>query len=142
MWAKEELCQSVRITLHEVRMKLHVPVQFYSVQSTNWSSDNCILVMKFYVVCELDFAATCMLMLTIGTVGGHTEELMVIIIIPTYAQLCSGILILQLLLTSTPHTHTHTKTHLTSNYIHSHIYQHYITITTHYSIVFYQFNNS
>ena len=62
-------------------MKLHVSVQFYSVQSTNWSSDNRILLMKFCIVCELDFAATCMLMLTIGTVGGHTEVLMVIILL-------------------------------------------------------------
>ena len=41
----------------------------------------------------------------------------------------------------TPHTHTHTHTHQTSNYIYSHIYQHFI-ITAHYYIVFYHFNNS
>ena len=39
------------------------------------------------------------------------------------------------------HTHTQTHTHLTKNYICSHIYQDFI-ITTHYYILFYNFNNS
>jgi len=44
---------------------------------------------------------------------------------------------------SAPHTHTHAHihTHLTRNYVCGHIYQDFI-ITTHYYIVFYQFNNS
>ena len=43
-------------------------------------------------------------------------------------------------LTSAPHPPPHTHTHQTSNYIYSHIYQHFIT-AQHYFIVFDHFSN-
>jgi len=69
VWAKEELCQSIQRTLDAVQTKLHILYSFTPCKMPTG------LQMKFEVVCELDFAATCFLMLTlICIVASHAQR--------------------------------------------------------------------